>query len=372
MAPLTQVDNLEFLVLVDNCVEWISTLPPGFSHEMPQHLNDPEVTYDELTGLPVAKFDDFCCGAHGLSILITTTIGDKKFRVLYDTGPEPLSIDRNVKAMKVKLTELDALFLSHWHRDHSGGILRALELRNEQAKAEGRTLTPLTVDLHPDRPIRRGIAPLPKRIPTANFLPDPSFDEIAAANGVADLHAEAHEIQVNGSTSGIGVSGEIPRVQPFERGLPGAVTWMADGGDEPGQGGWCTDELIKDERYVVIDVKGKGLVIFSACSHAGVCNVVTDAVKEYGRPVHMVVGGFHLVPVEQQPVKETVDFLARRLQPRPEYVLPLHCTGLAPRAALRNALGDACIAAGVGMKVVVTGDEAAEAALDAVEPKVIA
>lgn len=45
---------------------------------MPQHLADPEVTYDELTGLPVAKFNEFCCGAHGLSILIVRELCDNR------------------------------------------------------------------------------------------------------------------------------------------------------------------------------------------------------------------------------------------------------------------------------------------------------
>jgi glyoxylase-like metal-dependent hydrolase (beta-lactamase superfamily II) len=34
-----------------------------------------------------------------------------------DGGPEGLSIERNVKAMALDLKELDAIVLSHWHRD---------------------------------------------------------------------------------------------------------------------------------------------------------------------------------------------------------------------------------------------------------------
>jgi hypothetical protein len=37
---------------------------------------------------------------------------------------------------------------------------------------------------------------------------------------------------------------------------------------EPG-GPWETDGEIADERYVAATVKGKGVVVFSACSHAG-------------------------------------------------------------------------------------------------------
>lgn len=61
-----------------------------------------------------------------------------------------------------------------------------------------------------------------------------------------------------------------------------------------------------DERYAAVDVLGKGLVIFSAlsnldlygnirrlttinsCSHAGIVNVVKDAIKRFSRPIYMV------------------------------------------------------------------------------------
>ncbi|GMK55613.1 hypothetical protein CspeluHIS016_0206690 [Cutaneotrichosporon spelunceum] len=357
MVSLTRVDKLEYLVLVDNSIDRLSKLPPGFYHEQGAHLaHSPK---DELTGLPVADLDDFCCGAHGLSILITTTVNGRKHQVLFDAGPEGRSLERNVECMRTDLTGLDALVLSHWHRDHSGGILRALELRTAQASSRGQTLPPLSVDVHPDRPIRRGIAPAPARIPVTNWLPDPSFEEIGERNGRADTHADAHEIAVSGP-SGVFVSGEIPRVHPWERGLRGAVTWMEDGG-------WCTDEMLRDERYLAVDVKGRGLVLFSACSHAGICNVVTDAVARFRRPVYHVVGGLHLLPAETQPVAETVDFLANFV-PRPQWIVPLHCTGFAARAALADAFGERCVPSGVGINVVVEGDEGADAELDELVP----
>lgn len=43
-----------------------------------------------------------------------------------------------------------------------------------------------------------------------------------------------------------------------------------------------------DERYIAVDVLGKGLFIFSACSHAGIVNVIRDAIAKFSRPVHTV------------------------------------------------------------------------------------
>lgn len=49
-------------------IERLCKLPPGFSHELGAHLA--HAPTDDITGLPVTAFEDFCCGAHGLSILI--------------------------------------------------------------------------------------------------------------------------------------------------------------------------------------------------------------------------------------------------------------------------------------------------------------
>jgi len=116
----------------------------------------------------------------------------------------------------------------------SGGILKALSLRSSLSLSP---LPPLKVDLHPTRPIRRGIAPPPKYIPSAQLPEDPTFDEIISAGGKVDSHDEEHEIiGRDGGMSGVGVSGEIKRVTPLEKGIPGAVTWMKDehGGKKDG------------------------------------------------------------------------------------------------------------------------------------------
>jgi 7,8-dihydropterin-6-yl-methyl-4-(beta-D-ribofuranosyl)aminobenzene 5'-phosphate synthase len=125
---------------------------------------------------------------------------------------------------------------------------------------------------------------------------------------------------------------------------------------------------IMDERYAAIDVKGKGLVIFTAyvystcighyilksnhprCSHAGVVNVVRDAIKQFTRPIHMVVGGLHLGgPELYDRIEPTVHFLSQRIRPAPTYVLPMHCSGFPVKVALQKELGEGCIPAGTGM-----------------------
>jgi metal-dependent hydrolase (beta-lactamase superfamily II) len=47
-----------------------------------------------------------------------------------------------------------------------------------------------------------------------------------------------------------------------------------------------------DERYVAAHIKSKGVIVFTACSHAGVINVLKDASSAFaGVPLYAVMGG---------------------------------------------------------------------------------
>ncbi|KAI0633902.1 beta-lactamase-like protein [Trametes polyzona] len=351
-APkIKAVDKLTITFVVDNCIEWMTKMPPGFILEVPQHLSRPDVPRDPLTGVPFVDLENYCCGAHGFSALIETEVeGSKPYFTLFDTGPDSRSIIRNIEALRVPVERIERIVLSHWHSDHSGGLLSFLRHRREKAP----DAPPCVADLHPDRPIARGIAlrdateahGAPKVL--GRLLPDPTFQQIEELGGVVEKHDEGHAVA--GDT--VWVSGEIPRVTHFEGGLPSGVRWVAKGEDDTGE--WVREEDLMDERYAAIDVVGKGLVIFSACSHAGIVNVVKDAVKRFSRPVYMIIGGLHLAGTELvDRIPPTVDYLANQMRPAPTYVLPMHCTGFAAKVALEAALGEGCVPAGVGHKVVI-------------------
>ncbi|OCH89009.1 hypothetical protein OBBRIDRAFT_43879 [Obba rivulosa] len=350
MDTLKVVDRLTVTFLVDNCIEWMTKLPPGFTLELRQHLSDHQPPIDPVTGVPFIDLENYCCGAHGFSALIETGVaGEEPHLILFDTGPDSQSIIRNVKAMQVPVHRIERIILSHWHADHSGGMLSFLRHRSTMSQADATSRC--VADVHPDRPIARGIAPLDKVI--GRLPADPTFEEIEAAGGIVETHREGHAV-ANGT---VWVSGEIPRVTSFEAGLPGAVRWM----NNEGEAKWVKEEDIMDERYATIDVAGKGLVLFSACSHAGIVNVVKDAVANFSRPVYMVIGGLHLAGTDlADRIPPTVAFLSNQLKPCPAYVLPMHCSGFAAKVALEAALGEGCVPAGVGIKVDVHGDREGE------------
>lgn len=194
--------------------------------------------------------------------------GLKSHLILFDTGPDSRSLVHNIRSMNVESSDIERVVLSHWHADHSGGLLSFLELR-------GPSTSQCIIDLHPDRPIARGIAPPPNFDKViARLPPDPTFDLIEKAGGKVELHKTGHTV----ADDTVWVSGEIPRITDFEAGLLGGVRWVQS--EDDGTYRWVKEEVgsyhmfdtanvliiqhIMDERYVCIDVASKGLVIFSA------------------------------------------------------------------------------------------------------------
>ena len=158
---------------------------------------------------------------------------------LFDTGPDSQSLIRNVKAMQVPTERIERVIISHWHSDHSGGLLSFLSFRNDALRLEDQASPPgaCCVDVHPDRPSARGIAPGPSYDKVICALPfDPTFEEIERLGGVVDRHKEGHAVA--GGT--VWVSGEIPRQTEYETGLMGGMRWVEEA---EGVGKWVSDPV---------------------------------------------------------------------------------------------------------------------------------
>jgi len=214
------------------------------------------------------------------------------------------------------------VFLSHWHADHSGGLPEVVAAIAAARRTAG-VRAPLLVDLHPDRPDQRGIL-----LPSGTMIllqPEPTLAALEAAGGHLAMNAEAHAL-CDGFFFG---SGQIDRVTEYEKGLVGHLSFRGDTGVE--------DPLILGERFVAAAVRGRGVSVLSACSHAGVVNAALGAQRQFpGVPIDVVLGGFHLSGKAMEArIEATVRDLRERVRPR--VVAPGHCTGWRAKAALAQA-----------------------------------
>ena len=110
--------------------------------------------------------------------------------------------------------------------------------------------------------------------------------------------------------------GEVPKRSDFEKGIP--VAYFLEDGIEK----W---DAIEDDTSIVMNVKGKGLVILSGCAHAGIINTIKHLKKQSGiDKVHAVLGGFHLSGDNENIIDPTIEEIKAI---NPDYVVPMHCTG---------------------------------------------
>eukprot|EP00035_Acanthoeca_spectabilis_P016338 m.331875 g.331875 ORF g.331875 m.331875 type:complete len:284 (-) comp16514_c1_seq8:172-1023(-) len=253
-----------------------------------------------------------CTACHGFSVLARGGKGGTTRTVLFDVGPDTSIWFGNARRLNVDLATIDLVFLSHWHADHSGALPAVVQAIAEARAKAGRP--PPVVDLHPDRPHSRGV-----KTPSGLVLmlpPEPTFEELDKAGGTVVQQGEPHPVP-DGLFFG---SGEIPRVTEYEQGLVGHLTSAAGGELED-------DPLIKDERYLALCVKGRGVSVLSACSHAGIVNACLSAQEQFSnRPIDVVQGGVHLSGKAMEGrIDATVGDLQSKVKPR--VVSPGHCTG---------------------------------------------
>jgi 7,8-dihydropterin-6-yl-methyl-4-(beta-D-ribofuranosyl)aminobenzene 5'-phosphate synthase len=319
-----ELDELRLLIVVDNETDTLSSIDEGVP-QIPEaaSLISRVPSIREFNGHACKPiFEHLCCACHGFSALVTGRRGQEEHSVLFDVGPYPDIWLANAKRLDIDLAKIEAIFLSHWHADHSAGIPSVTEAI-VAARRQANLSEPLLVDLHPDRPDRRGIL-----LPTGTMalLPEePTFEAIQAAGGRIETHDQAH-VLCDGFFFG---SGEIERETVYETGLAGHHTFR-DGEITP-------DPLIMDERYLAARVRGRGTSVLSACSHAGVVNACLDAHRAFDRRlIDVILGGYHLAGKAMEGrIPETIRDLERRIQPR--VVAPGHCTGWRAKTVLCDA-----------------------------------
>ena len=156
-VEIAALDALDLLVVVDNESDTVSSVDKGVP-QLPElgrlvarvpHLA-PKDGHD-----CVEPWGHLCLACHGFSALVTGRRGSEERSVLFDVGPSAEVWLENARRLAVRLASIEAVCLSHWHTDHSGGLPGVVAAISRSRLDEG--LPPPIVDLHPDRPDQRGI-----------------------------------------------------------------------------------------------------------------------------------------------------------------------------------------------------------------------
>ncbi len=266
---------------------------------------------------------------HGLACHIEPIVNGRSHPFLFDFGMTFPGTSRNMDALKIDFEKLEALGLSHGDNDHFGALVELLKSRKEK---------------------------IPKGIPF--YVGEETFGERSTKgpDGIRKSpELKREEIQNLGwvkvveikdptsIVSGAYLTGRIERVTDYEKGKPQALIKRGDHLEH--------DDYV-GEQAVIINLKGKGLVVLSGCAHAGIVNTVKHAQKITGvEKVHAIMGGFHLTGAKEEIIQRTVSDIKTIA---PDYIMPMHCTGFEALEAFAKMMPDQFIFNTVGTKYIFT------------------
>jgi len=192
---------------------------------------------DSLSILPLVDWHASRPGLQteaGVSYLIQTD----RSTILFDVGfnrqkRDPSPLLHNMQALGIGVADFDTIVISHNHLDHVGGMKwtrsGTFSLGTEQLDLTG----------------KRAFTPVPMTYP-----------------GLAPVHAEEPTV----IAEGVATTGTIPRQLLI---------------------GWV------EEQALVVNVRGRGLVLIVGCGHQTVPKLVSRTQAVFSEPIHGMVGGLH-------------------------------------------------------------------------------
>jgi len=230
---------------------------------------------------------------HGLSLYMVID----GIKILFDTGKSGDFI-KNAELLKIDLSKLDYVVLSHGHYDHSGGFRKLVDKVGTSYK-----LIVGEEFFYNKYGLIEG--------DTYKYLGN-SFDkEYIRQNNIQTKYIEEDIFHI---TENIIIFTNFKRINDFE--LPNKRF-----------------QIKQDKNYIldnfsdeiVLTIKSeKGLFVILGCSHVGIVNILETIIERTGMPVYGIVGGTHLIEADELRLNSTMNFFKEK----DIHILGMsHCTG---------------------------------------------
>jgi len=279
---------------------------------------------------PTSPLEAMLHAEHGLAYHVETVVNAQSHSFLFDFAADFQGVKKNIELLKLDLTRIEALALSHDHVDHQAALIEFLKAT--------RTDIPQGTPFYVGEQFFVGTY---MRRPDGNVMSLLALKrEDIEGLGLLKI------VEVKAPTSivpGAYLTGRIERVTDYEQIPPVFVAKREE---------QFVQEDFIGEQAIVLNAKGKGLVVLSGCAHRGIVNTVKHAQNITGiDKIHAVIGGFHLTGAKAEVVQRTI---ADIKAVRPDYIVPTHCTGFEAISAFAREMPDQFILNTAGTRYIIT------------------
>jgi 7,8-dihydropterin-6-yl-methyl-4-(beta-D-ribofuranosyl)aminobenzene 5'-phosphate synthase len=229
-------------------------------------------------------------------------------RILFDAGSKENTVLQNAKELNINLDNIDNIYLSHNHKDHTGGLITLKkEYPNSFKNAH------VGEGIFYSRPNSEG---------DDNYI-------LSNKNTLENLGIK-FIIHKNPTQliPGLWTTGQVPRKYD-EKNWSGVGKMIDSKGN-------IVEDIIPEDQSLFFDTEN-GIVLISGCGHAGLANTL-DYVQKIipGRTIYKIIGGFHLLKLNN----DKLEWTAKKMRDAGvNFFVGAHCTGLNSTYSIRNFLG---------------------------------
>lgn len=265
-----------------------------------------------------------CAAEHGLSVYVET----EKHKILADTGASNLLL-QNAAALGIDLSAVNAVFLSHGHYDHAGGILGFCE-QNQTARIF-----------------------LQESAAAPYYVLEETEDSVSGAHTVQEKFIGIDE-RICSLPNVVLLQGDVTVDEEIElfTGVTARRFWP--------EGNRCMrkkvgEEMLPDifdhEQSLVIH--GEKEILICGCAHCGILNI-TDRYRDlYERDPDIVIGGFHMrkKTAYTQEEADVITQTAAELASKNTVYYTGHCTGNKALALMAPILKEKLVPLHAGLEI---------------------
>jgi len=264
-------------------------------------------------------------GEHGIAMIIQILEGDSSHLILFDTAGFMQTVINNLIQLKINFKEIEKLIISHGHLDHYGALIPIIS----KMKGGGEVyISPVSLakgyfaaTVSGDDLSSEDYGSSFKKLKNEGKLQ--FYSRAGRINrDLVYKHAKKNNIKIIETTNpeklytGTITSGEIEIFDEIE--LPKGLYLGVSKTD-------YEKHTYREEIALYINIREKGLVIITGCSHTGLINIVKHGQKLTGvDKIYALIGGFHKERETIENIEEVVSFIEDL---NPEITCGMHCTG---------------------------------------------